>query len=181
VSSSSPQNGVTTTLSTLHYRYHGAKLQGGGRGLLGVGFGIKRTHFESGFSFQIDPHEPAKLSEFSCAFKFHCGSIRNRRSGSIFHGIQHTGAGGAATETIVVARWGRTGLQAGDWVMKGRATPWNYFWSGKWQPGLGNQFASFSSGAEFVVPRTALAFPNESALLNWIKASLGQRIYLPPP
>jgi hypothetical protein len=55
-----------------------------------VGFGIKLTHFESGFSFQIDPHEPAKLSEFSCAFKFHCGSIRNRKSGSIFHGIQHS-------------------------------------------------------------------------------------------
>jgi hypothetical protein len=34
VSSSSPQNGNTSTQSTLHYRYNGAKLQDGGRGLL---------------------------------------------------------------------------------------------------------------------------------------------------
>jgi hypothetical protein len=65
--------------------------------------------------------------------------------------------------------------------MIGRANWWNYFWSAKWQPGLGNQFAPFSSGQSFQVPAGSLAPPNESLLLNAIKYVLGQRIYSPGP
>jgi RHS repeat-associated protein len=82
-------------------------------------------------------------------------------------------------EKILVTRWGRPGLEAGDWVMKGKKNWWNYLWSGKWQPGLGNKFAHYSSGETFSVPASSLKPPNEFFLTNWLKSLLGQRKYLP--
>ena len=38
-----------------------------------------------------------------------------------------------AMERIVELSRGLEGLECGGWVMKGRATFWNYFRSGKWQ------------------------------------------------
>jgi len=49
-----------------------------------------------------------------------------------------------AREYVTVSRWGRPGLQTGDWVMLGRKNFLNYILSCKWQPGLGNRFASFA-------------------------------------
>ena len=43
----------------------------------------------------------------------------------------------AAPETITVSRWGREGLEAGDWVMKGGQNWWTYTRSFKWQPEIG--------------------------------------------
>ncbi|HZR27576.1 MAG TPA: hypothetical protein VFA71_02250, partial [Terriglobales bacterium] len=78
--------------------------------------------------------------------------------------------------TVTVSRWGRPGLEAGDWVMKGEANYWNYLKSGKWDPGPWNEFAPYNSGQEFTVPSDTLEWPSG---WEFIKGILGQRIYVP--
>lgn len=86
-----------------------------------------------------------------------------------------------------VTRWGREGLEKGDWVMKGGNNRWNYFWSGKWQPGMGNRFAPKNSGKTFEVPGSTLRNPRKGDVgtqyeTSWtltIKSWLRQRIYDP--
>ena len=68
--------------------------------------------------------------------------------------------------------------------MKGGNTFWNYIRSGKFQKGLGNQYAPFSSGTMFFVPNGSLKWPGGDAFFDrgfWaiIKWLLGQRRYLP--
>ena len=84
---------------------------------------------------------------------------------------------------IPVTRWGRPGLQDGDWVMRGGKNPWNYFWSGKWQPGFGNRFAWPSSGTTYWVPKSSIHIPTGGqhffdkgafAVIKWL---LGQCMY----
>jgi RHS repeat-associated protein len=82
-------------------------------------------------------------------------------------------------DVVIVSRWGRPGLEAGDWVMQGSSSKWNYFWSGKWQPGFGNQFAKFASGEEYRVLRSALRWPKGWGVDGWVKGLLGQRMFLP--
>ena len=85
----------------------------------------------------------------------------------------------AEEEMVIVSRWGRQGLQAGDWVMKGRATWSNYVRSFKWT-GWPNKFAPFSSGAQYSVPETAVRYPwLKEYGVGIIKGIFGQRIYLP--
>ena len=92
-----------------------------------------------------------------------------------------------ATAPIVVSRWGREGLEKGDWVMKGGKNWWNYFWSGKWQPGAGNRFAAKKTGESFEVPPTSLRPPRmgdvgtqyELPITLKIKNLLGQNIFDP--
>ncbi len=79
-------------------------------------------------------------------------------------------------DLTLVSRWGREGLQSGDWVMKGEANWSNYILSGKFDPGPWNQFAPFSSGAEYLVPGSSLYWPPGWEVFNGL---LGQRIYLP--
>lgn len=77
-----------------------------------------------------------------------------------------------------VSRWGRPGLQPGDWVMKGPATPWNYFWSGKYQPSWmpgGNIPAPFAAGQQFSVPASSITTP--PGVTGAVKGALGQGIY----
>jgi RHS repeat-associated protein len=94
-------------------------------------------------------------------------------------GLELMGAG-AASETIMVSRWGRPGLQAGDWVMKGGRTWWNYLRSGKWDPGPWNQFAAFGAGESFMVEEAAVVIPEAEGILGTIKGYLlGQFQYLP--
>lgn len=84
-------------------------------------------------------------------------------------------------QIISVSRWGASrpnGLQKGDWVMKGKASPLNYIKSGKLQKGFGNEYAPYSSGQNFLVKRADLHFPKEYGL-GFIKGSLGQRRYYP--
>ena len=89
--------------------------------------------------------------------------------------------------TVTVSRWGRAGLEGGDWVMKGAGTRWNYFWLGKWEPEwvgrlLGyrpNLPAPFSSGASYKVPASAVRWPSGLGLDGYLKGLLGQRIYKP--
>jgi RHS repeat-associated protein len=80
VSSSSPQNGVSTTFSTLHYRYNGAKLQGGGRGLLGFreivtvdpnqtgGYVVTKTQYAQNFPYVGLPTQTTKLANINQVF-----------------------------------------------------------------------------------------------------------------
>jgi len=81
----------------------------------------------------------------------------------------------------VVARWGRPGLEPGDWVMKGKDSWTNYILSGKWQPGMGNQYAPKAAGEVFQVPQSALQWPRGVGIDGWVKGLLGQRRYNPPP
>ena len=77
-----------------------------------------------------------------------------------FGATKATSIAGRSSELVEVARWGRPGLEAGDWVMEGGKTPLNYRLSGKWQNGFGNEFASFESGEAFTVPRGDLYSPS---------------------
>lgn len=82
----------------------------------------------------------------------------------------------AAPETITVSRWGREGLEAGDWVMKGGVNRWNYARSFKWERTPWNQSAPYSTGTSYQIPSTSLATPT-----GWeaFKTIFGQRIYKP--
>jgi hypothetical protein len=92
-----------------------------------------------------------------------------------------------ATNMVTVSRWGRPGLEGGDFVMQGDATKWNYFKSGKWQPGMGNRFTPYRAGEEFVVPKTTLVSPSQAATATaadkgaagLIKQAMGQRAFIP--
>ena len=75
-----------------------------------------------------------------------------------------------------VSRWGREGLQPGDWVMKGKVSPSNYFRSGKWDFGPWNQYAPFKSGYPHTVPGETLSYPGG---VNAWRGLIGQRIYNP--
>jgi RHS repeat-associated protein len=83
------------------------------------------------------------------------------------------------TELVTVSRWGRPGLEAGDWVMKGGNNWWNYGQSYKWQPGFGNQFAPYSSGGAYQVPVSSIRWPSVIGRDGAWKGMFGQRIYLP--
>ena len=84
-----------------------------------------------------------------------------------------------ADELVTVSRWGREGLEAGDWVMKGPATKLNYIKSAKWQPGAGNRFAPYSSGTQYQVPKSSLQWPKGFRVDGIWKGFFGQRIYKP--
>jgi RHS repeat-associated protein len=90
--------------------------------------------------------------------------------------------GAAGSRMVTVSRWGRAGLQEGDWVMKGGATRWNYIRSFKWEPSskifgkYGNEFAPFRSGQTFEVPASAVRWPPIS---QFYKGFFGQRIFRP--
>ncbi|MDY0063428.1 MAG: hypothetical protein RBU45_26730, partial [Myxococcota bacterium] len=86
-------------------------------------------------------------------------------------------AAGAAGRSVEVTRWGRPGLEAGDWVMKGGNNWWNFFWSGKWQPKWfpgGNIPAAKAAGETFRVPASSVVAPGaENPVFNFIKGLLG--------
>jgi hypothetical protein len=76
-----------------------------------------------------------------------------------FGATKATSIAGRSSELVDVSRWGRPGLEAGDWVMEGGKTLLNYRLSGKWQNGFGNEFAPFEAGETFTVPRGSLYPP----------------------
>jgi RHS repeat-associated protein len=94
--------------------------------------------------------------------------------------LRHASKG--ADSLVDVTRWGRPGLKAGDWVMKGKNTWSNCIRSGKFEPRWwkgGNRPAPKASGQTFQVPGSSLAKPDEHWLLNGVKSLLGQRKYKP--
>jgi hypothetical protein len=88
-----------------------------------------------------------------------------------------SGSQTAIDGSVLVSRWGSE-IQPGSWVMRGEANWFNYALSGKWQPGMGNQFAPFSSGVSSWVPRSSLQVGREYGL-GLLKAPLGQSVYSP--
>lgn len=84
-----------------------------------------------------------------------------------------------AEKLIKVSRWGQPGLEPGDWVMKGSANRWNYLWTGKIQPGLGNEYAPFSSGTEYFVPKSSVQPPTGSGFDGRFKVFFNQWKYNP--
>jgi hypothetical protein len=91
------------------------------------------------------------------------------------------GTSSAGVQFVNVTRWGRPGLQNGDWVMRGGNTWSAYLRSGKWEPSSwlwsgGNEFAAKATGATYRVLKEHVGAPyGEGALLNAIKFLLGQR------
>ena len=164
------------------------------------------THIE-GYNHWVNDGEPGLFDGVGGAFgvgfsavgsaaSFHLwdgGAARHDPSFGVSRGLADVGVaagtaafGGAAgavgkagEETVTVARWGRSGLKAGDWVMKGKANRWNYLRSFKWQPGLGNKFSSFKAGEEFQVPASSVKWPTGWGIDGWWKGLFGQRIYGP--
>jgi RHS repeat-associated protein len=111
-------------------------------------------------------------------------------SGALYGGIGGSMALGynsylAYTECPVlttVSRWGRPGLQEGDWVIPGGANFFNYVRSGKYQPQFlpGNNIpAKFNQGEEFVVPTRTLEFPKGRGIDGSVKRITGQKRYQP--
>ncbi len=83
-------------------------------------------------------------------------------------------------ETITVSRWGREGLEAGDWVMQGEQSVSNYLRSFKWQPGMGNKFTPFKDGQSFpAIPKGDVQWPKGWGIDGWWKGLFGQRKYVP--
>jgi RHS repeat-associated protein len=89
---------------------------------------------------------------------------------------------------VYVTRWGRPGLETGDFVMLGEKTYLNYILSGKWQWWGSNEFAGFTTGRTWVVPSESLLSPGEAATatigdirLGWVKQFLRQRSYWGAP
>ena len=83
-------------------------------------------------------------------------------------------------DMMYVTRYGRPGLEAGDWIMPGKNTWWNYIRSFKWQKGFGNQFAPKSSGQTFTVPKNTVKWPTGFSITDGAyKGLFGQRIYQP--
>jgi RHS repeat-associated protein len=92
-----------------------------------------------------------------------------------------TSVAGRSSKLTQVTRWGKPGLEAGDWVMTGGKTKLNYALSGKGQRGFGNQFADFDSGSSFNVPAGDLYRPSGLNPIDGRIKSLipGQRTYNP--
>ena len=88
-------------------------------------------------------------------------------------------------DMMYVTRYGRPGLQLGDWAMPGENTISNYIKSCKWQPGFGNEFAPMSSGQTFIVPKNTVKWPTtgeglfESIVEGPLNGLFGQRRYWP--
>ena len=81
--------------------------------------------------------------------------------------------------TVTVSRWGREGLQSGDFVMKGPVSPSTFTRSFKWDPNPSNvrvPFKDWTKGQEFQVPKDSIQWPR-----GWetFKGVFGQRIYEP--
>ena len=99
--------------------------------------------------------------------------------GGIGGGIGKLATSSVKPLTCTVSRWGKPGLEAGDWVMKGGNNWWNYLRSFKWQPGFSNEFAPLSSGASYTVPTNSIKWPTGWGPDGWFKGLFGQRRYMP--
>lgn len=136
----------------------------------GIGIG-------SGF-YRKDPVLPIDGAIQEPQYIWVCLGAYGAVGGITFGGGSLVGGGVGKCATTTVSRWGRPGLESGDWVMKGPVSIRNYVFSGKWQPGLTNRFAWPSSGEPFVVPGNTLRWPG--GFLGPMKGAIGQRIYIGP-
>ncbi len=64
--------------------------------------------------------------------------------------------------------------------MPGGLTRSNYIGTFKWQPGMGNQYAPFSTGRSYVVPSNTIRNPTRADdPMPWVKRCFNQKIYDP--
>ena len=81
---------------------------------------------------------------------------------------------------VNITRWGRPGLQSGDWVMKGNNTWYNYIRSFKWDfISPTNTIAPKSIGETFLVPLKTLHRPKGFGIDGAWKIIFGQWRYFP--
>lgn len=81
---------------------------------------------------------------------------------------------------VNITRWGRPGLQSGDWVMKGNNTWYNYIRSFKWDfISPTNTIAPKSIGETFLVPLKTLNRPKGFGIDGAWKIMFGQWRYFP--
>lgn len=78
----------------------------------------------------------------------------------------------------LVSQWGQESLCTSGWVLKGATNYPTYFFTRKWQRGLGNIYAPYPGGKPYHVPNNELEWP--SGWERW-KGLLGQRRYTGPP
>jgi RHS repeat-associated protein len=98
----------------------------------------------------------------------------------IFRGpVSATESGFAPESMVPVSRWGRPGLDAGDWVMNGPPNYSNYVRSFKWDPNPTNVRAPFDVGEGYIVPPVHVTRPSGWGLDGWWKSLFGQRKYTP--
>lgn len=99
--------------------------------------------------------------------------------------VSATEAGHAVESMVPISRWGRPGLQPGDWVMSGPPTSSNFFRSFKWDPNPTNMRIPFSEAASraegYMVPPSHVTRPTGWGLDGWWKSLFGQRKYTPTP
>ncbi|WP_271589181.1 SpvB/TcaC N-terminal domain-containing protein [Bradyrhizobium sp. CCBAU 53415] len=114
-------------------------------------------------------------------------ALSSMSSKNIFRGPVSATQSGIAPESMVpVSRWGRPGLQPGDWIVPGEPSAWStYAKSFKWEPKWfgakwANDPAPRSSGQGFIVPPEHVTPPTGMGLDGWIKSLFGQRRYTPP-
>ena len=79
----------------------------------------------------------------------------------------------------VVSRWGRSGLESGDWIVKGDVNWINYLKSFKWDfLSKSNIKTPYSAGESFVVPSETIHWPSGWFTIDGIwKGLFGQRRY----
>lgn len=77
---------------------------------------------------------------------------------------------GFGDKMVTVTRWGNPGRGAG-YVMGGKKSYLNYLLSGKWQRGLTNQYAAYSTGHSWKMMASELGFPKG---FKWVFGFFGQ-------
>ncbi len=173
VAMNSPMHGMTSTVITEDGKYDQVYTIGVMETTIKVVVNIRGLPYQIQAEFGF--HEPGVETDWGTQLLIGGGLA------STITRVAGIGGGAAVAqgETVTVSRWGREGLQSGDWVMKGEATRWNYIRSFKWQPGMGNQFAPFKSGASYTVPASSVRWPSGWGIDGWWKGVFGQRIYKP--
>ena len=84
-------------------------------------------------------------------------------------------------DMMYVTRYGRPGLEPGDWVVPGQNTKWTYFKSFKWDfISPTNEVAPQSSGETYIVPKDTVQWPTGKGMDGSWKGFFGQRNYIPP-
>ena len=125
------------------------------------------------------------FNKIQAAFNWTCLFSNSIYSiGSIYNGIKGISNASIIEQNgnrlVSVTRWGRPGLQSGDWVMRGKNTWFNYIRSCKWDfISPTNKFAPKSIGETFLVPLKTLHPPKGFGIDGCWKVLFGQWRYWP--
>ncbi len=154
-----------------------AKTKGGGSGGGGGGTSGGGTGGGGGKKHPFSDLTQSEIDEF-------VGGLEKAESEHLFRGpVSATEAGIAPESMVPVSRWGRPGLQAGDWLMKGPPTISNFLRSFKWDPNPTNVRVPLKKAREvgeaYIVPPAHVTKPSGWGLDGIWKSIFGQRKYTP--